>query len=236
LGATAIETWMSNEALLQFPQFEKEIGPIVKQGKSFAELKAAFEKIKPGWERKYYHQGIGFGQQWFKPETDTTNWKPIKASGNTWEQEPELKDHDGAVWFRTSFDLPENYTQETFHIGLLQIDDYDIAWVNGVKVGESYGRHTHRGYTVPTSTLKPKGNVLVIRVFDTGGIGGFTTSPFWGNTILWGNWLYRKDEAIDAGKFPKPFLPNASPFSSPGVLYNANIAPLTSFPIKGAIW
>jgi sialate O-acetylesterase len=31
-------------------------------------------------------------------------------------------------------------------------------------------------------------------------------------------------------------LPNATPFSSPGVLYNGNIAPLTTFCIKGAIW
>lgn len=236
LGATSVETWMSNEALLQFPQFKEVVEPIVKQGKSFAALNAAFEKIKPEWYRNYYYKGIGIDQQWFKPEINISDWKPIQASGNTWEEEPDLKDHDGAVWFRTSFDLPENYNQENFHIGLLQIDDYDIAWVNGVKVGESYGKHTHRGYTVPTSILKPKNNVLVIRVFDIGGIGGFTTSPFWGNKILRGNWYYKKGEAIDAHEFPKPAVPNASPFSSPGVLYNANIAPLTSLAIKGVIW
>lgn len=236
LGATSIETWMSNEALLQFPQFTEMIGLIVKQGKNFAALQADFEKMKPAWYKNHYYKGAGTSEQWFKPETNFADWKSIKASGNTWEEEPDLKDHDGAVWFKTSFDLPENYTQETFHIGVLQIDDYDIAWVNGVKVGENYGRHNHHGYNVPPKILKPKDNVLVIRVFDAGGIGGFTTSPFWGNKILWGNWVYRKDEAIDAGKFPKPVVPDASPFSSPGVLYNANIAPLTSLRIKGAIW
>lgn len=31
-------------------------------------------------------------------------------------------------------------------------------------------------------------------------------------------------------------MPNATPFSSPGVLYNANIAPLTRLSVKGVIW
>jgi sialate O-acetylesterase len=236
LGATSVETWMSNEALLEFPQFVPEIGPIVKANKSFAELTTAFEKTKEPWYKKYYYKGIGIDQQWFKPETSTSDWKPIEASGNTWENVEDLKDHDGEVWFRTTFDLPEGFHEENFHIALSQIDDYDIAWVNGVKVGETFGKHNHRGYTVPASTLKPKGNVLVVRVFDIGGIGGFTTSSFWGSKILLGNWLYKKGSKIDGAKFPEPSLPNATPFSSPGVLYNANIAPLTKFRIKGAIW
>jgi sialate O-acetylesterase len=84
--------------------------------------------------------------------------------------------------------------------------------------------------------LKPKGNVLVVRVFDVGGIGGFVTHPFWGNNIIRGQWTYRKGESINAKKFPKPDLPNATPFSSPSVLFNGNIAPLTQIAIKGAIW
>ncbi len=235
LGATAVETWMSNEALRQFPQFEQMIGPIVKDGKSFAQLHSSFEKVKKDWD-KHYYKGTGFEEEWFKPETGVNDWKPIKASGNTWEQVEDLATYDGAVWFRTTFDLPQNFSGESFPISLMQIDDYDIAWVNGHKIGETYGRHNHRNYSVPSNILKEKGNVLVIRVYDNGGIGGFTTSEFWGNPILWGDWLYKKDESLNLEKARKPNLPNATPFSSPGVLYNANIAPLTSFPITGAIW
>jgi sialate O-acetylesterase len=236
LGATAIETWMSNESLMKFPQFTEIVGPVVKDGKNFDALNRAFEKSKPAWYTKYYYKGTGIEQEWFKPETDITDWKPIQVSGNTWENEPELRGHDGAVWFRTTFDLPEGYKQPSFRIGLCQIDDYDIGWVNGVKVGENYGAHNHRGYDVPVNILKPKGNVLVVRVFDIGGTGGFTTPSFWGNDILLGQWVYKKGKAINAKDFPAPKVPNATPFSSPAVLFNANIAPLTSFPIKGVIW
>ena len=235
LGATAVEAWMSNEALVEFPQFKPLIDPVIKEGKSFAKLEAEFEKNKSRWY-KHYYKGTGFDQEWFKPETDVTDWKPIKASGSTWEEIEDLRNYDGAVWFRTTFDLPENFDGVTFPISLSQIDDYDITWVNGHKIGETYGRHNHRNYTVPSSVLKAKGNVLVVRVFDTGGIGGFTTSAFWGNPILWGEWLYKKDESVNIQNVRVPNLPNVTPFSSPGVLYNANIAPLTSFPIKGAIW
>ncbi|MDN5217086.1 sialate O-acetylesterase [Fulvivirgaceae bacterium BMA12] len=236
LGATSIETWMSNEALMQFPQFASEIGDIVKRGKSFQDLKADFEKQKPEWHQKYYYVGKGIEEQWFDRGTDTTGWKPIKPAGNTWEQESELKDFDGAVWFRTYFDLPEGYTGETFFLQLLQIDNYDIVWVNGEKVAESYGKHNHRNYHIPTSLLKPKDNLLTVRVFDTGGIGGFTTNAFWGNPILWGNWWYKKGHSIDPQKFLQPVVPNATPFSSPAVLFNANIAPLTPMSLKGVIW
>jgi sialate O-acetylesterase len=235
LGASAVETWMSNEALLQFPQFASLIESVVKEGKNFAQLNAAFEKVKSDWY-KHYYKGAGFDQEWFNPDTDVSDWRPIKASGNTWEEIDDLKNYDGAVWFRTSFDLPDNFNEKSFPISLLQIDDHDIAWVNGQKIGETYGRHNHRNYSVSVEVLKKKGNVLVVRVFDTDGIGGFTTSSFWGNQIIWGDWFYKKDESIDIRKVRLPKLPNVTPFSSPAVLYNANIAPLTPFPIKGAIW
>ena len=64
LGATSIETWMSNEALLPFPQFD--IGPVVKQGKSFAQLNADFQKTKPEWYRNHYYKGTGIEQQLYK--------------------------------------------------------------------------------------------------------------------------------------------------------------------------
>ncbi len=236
LGATAIEVWMSNTALLGFPQFKEIVEPIVREGKSFGQLRQAFEKAKPEWYTRYYYKGKGIRERWYDPATATSDWKPIKACGNTWEDEPDLKDHDGEVWFRTTFDLPDNFQGESFQLHLGQIDDNDIAWVNGVQVGETYGKHNHRNYNVPASLLKPKGNVLIVRVFDAGGIGGFTTSSFWGNPVLWGNWSYAKGESVRPADFPQPDLPNATPFSSPGVLYNAMIAPLTRLAIKGAIW
>lgn len=233
LGATAVETWMSHDAIAEFPQFKGEIN----HSKSFKTLQSEFDNDKSKWSKDIYYDGIGMKEQWYSEEFENTGeWRPVKVAGNTWVENEDLKNFDGAVWFRKKFDLPENFSGDTFNIQLLQIDDFDITWVNGKKIGETFGKHNHRYYSISVSNLKETGNTIVVRVFDAGGIGGFTTLAFWGNDILWGDWEYRKGIEIDASKFVSPDLPNVTPFSSPGVLYNGVIAPLTQLQIKGVIW
>ena len=234
LGATTCETWMSNEALLQFPQFESDIRPIVDQDKNFAQTRAAFEKEKPGWEKEFYLKGPGIKERWQSPETDDSVWHDYTGPG-AWE-EKGFTGHDGAMWFRTSFDMPTDYEADSFTISLGQIDDYDITWVNGIKIGETYGRHNHRNYKFATSITTPKNNVLVVRAFDIGDKGGFTTSAFWSSKWVKGSWKMKKGWPIDPKQFKQPFTVNVTPFSSPAVLFNANIAPLTKLNISGIIW
>ncbi|UJH90631.1 9-O-acetylesterase [Antarcticibacterium sp. 1MA-6-2] len=231
LGATTIETWMSNEALSKFPQFQ------TKDRKSFKELREQFKEGTANWSEDQYYEGEGLQQQWYKGSNQpASGWKPIEVAGNTWENVEDLKDYDGAVWFRKSFDLPDNFTGDSLTLQLSQIDDHDITWVNNIKVGETFGRHNHRNYKVAVSNLKKNKNLLVVRVFDAGGIGGFTTNAFWGNEILWGTWEYYRGKAVEATEFTSPELANVSPFSSPAVLFNGTIAPLLELGIKGVIW
>ncbi|MCB9276152.1 MAG: sialate O-acetylesterase [Lewinellaceae bacterium] len=234
LGATTIETWMSNEALKAFPQFDAITSQVGRLNKSFAQLDAELKEYRKSWDRDYYLKGPGIEQHWERPETDVSGWQEMDIP-KFWE-DAGLKDHDGAVWFRKTFDLPEGFSADTFNIALNQIDDYDITWVNGVKVGESFGNRNWRNYFFPASILKPKGNVLVSRVFDIGGQGGFYTAPFWGNPILNGKWKFKAGLKIDARTFPIPTVPNGSFFSHPSLLYNGSIAPLMPFGIRGVIW
>jgi sialate O-acetylesterase len=234
LGATSVETWMSNESLSGFPQFQHYYQEYLKPGKSFEEITAEFEKIKPRWEKDYYLKGKGLEEKWYLPETDISDWKTMEIPN--WWEDKGLGDFDGAVWFRKSFDLPENFKADSFPLALNQIDDYDIVWVNGQKVGEGFGNQNWRNYKVAANILKPKNNVIVVRVFDAGGKGGMYSGAIWGNPVLLGNWLYKPGYKIDAATFPKPHVVNVSPFSTPAVLFNANIAPITSLSIKGVIW
>jgi sialate O-acetylesterase len=233
LGATAVEEWMSNEAIHQFPQFDNFYNTYLMPHKSMKEITNDFEKTKAAWNKKYYlRDDPGLTQQWYKPETDTSGWKPMNQPSH-WEDN-ELKDYDGSVWFRKSYDLlPKDFMGNT-SIGLGQVDDYNICWVNGVKVGEGYGNMNLYTYTIPDSIVKPINNIVVVRVFDAGGKGGMY-NMFW-NPYWAGKWLYKKGVRIDASKFKKPLVANAYIFGTPGVLYNANIAPLTQLSIKGFTW
>jgi len=235
LGATSIETWMSNESLAGFDQFRPEILPIIKRGKSFAEIKSEFDLHKPKWETEEYLTGAGMEEKWYLPETDISKWQDIQVPG-FWEDQG-MQGHDGAVWYRKEFDMPANVEgHDSLLLQLSQIDDYDITWVNGVKLGETYGRHNHRNYWMPKALLKEKRNVLVVRAFDIGDKGGFSTNAFWMSEMIRGTWKARRGLEIDVGDFETLPSVNVTPFSSPGVLFNANIAPLTKMAVKGIIW
>lgn len=234
LGATALETWMSNDAIAIFPQFSAYHKAYLAPAKSFKTITEAFEKIKPEWEKNYYWKGQGIDKKWYLPQTDISDWKTMEIPA--WWEDAGLADFDGAVWFRKNFDLPENFKEDTFHVALNQLDDYDMVWVNGQKVGEGFGNLNWRNYKVPANILKQTGNTIVIRIFDAGGKGGIYSNAIWANKIILGKWFYKADDKIDASTFPKPHVVNATAFSTPAVLFNGNIAPITSLAIKGFIW
>ena len=235
LGATAVETWMSNESLAEFAQFRPEILPVIERNKSVAQLDADFAENKDAWEDKMYLTGPGIEGKWYRPETDISSWTDIQVPG-FWEDQG-LQNWDGAVWYRKQFDLPQGAEhQDSILLQLSQIDDYDITWVNGIKIGETYGRHNHRNYWIPSHLLKERDNVLVIRAFDIGGRGGFSTNAFWMSGMIRGTWKMRPGLQIDTTAFTTLPTVNLTPFSSPGVLFNANIAPLTQLPVTGIIW
>ncbi len=233
LGATAVEEWMSNEAVHQFPQFDNFYNTYLAPHKSMKEINEDFEKTKDAWNKKYFlKDDPGLKQEWYKPEIDISDWKTMNQPSH-WENN-ELKDYDGSVWFRKSYDsFPRNFMGDA-SISLGQVDDYNMCWVNGVKVGEGYGNMNMYTYKIPKDIIKPKDNVVVVRVFDAGGKGGMYNmfwSPHWA-----GEWKYKKGVQIDAAKFKKPLVANAYIFGTPTILYNANIAPLTQLSIKGFIW
>ncbi|GAB3431250.1 sialate O-acetylesterase [Niabella aquatica] len=233
LGATAIEQWTSNEALRQFPQFDNFYNTYLAPKKSMKQMSDDFEKIKSSWNKEYYlKDDPGLAQQWYLPETDTSGWKTMNQPSH-WEDN-ELKDYDGSVWFRKSYDsFPKDIFGNT-NISLGQVDDYNICWVNGVKIGEGYGNMNLYTYKIPDSIIRHKNNVVVVRVFDSGGKGGMY-NMFW-NPFLAGTWKYKKGTPIDASKFKKPLVANSYIFGTPAILYNANMAPLKQLSVKGFAW
>ena len=79
-------------------------------------------------------------------------------------------DMDGVIWFRKEFDF---YSNESTYVALGAIDDSDVVYINGQQIGateKDYERH--RYYDVPKGLLKTSGNIISVRVEDTGDKGG----------------------------------------------------------------
>ena len=55
---------------------------------------------------------------------------------------------------------------------LSKIDDDDITYVNGIKIGSTNQWDAKRKYTIPAGILKEGKNVIAVRVVDNGGGGG----------------------------------------------------------------
>lgn len=237
-SGTAIEPWMTIESLKPFSQYKEVLDYLTDDPKPHAQIEKEFQEyLENNWGPKYFYAGIGMKEKWYEPSTDYSNWDTIKLP--TWWEDAgiaDLKDHDGAVWFRTTFDLPKNFKDSAYFIDLNLIKDYDIAWVNGIKLGETFGDQNWRHYWAQNSILKEKHNSLVVRVYNIGGKGGMNFHPLWGTPILKGDWVYKKGLTINPGTVPVPRIVNKSPYGYPTAIYNAMIYPLLDVNIKGAIW
>lgn len=233
LGATTIETWMSAQALLPFEAFRPIVQQTVAPNKTRKELLDDLARFRVNWDKDYYLNTKGMKEKWFESANMPGDWKEVEVP-LLWEDLGY--DHDGEVWFRKKFDWQGAIKGDQQIINLNQIDDYDRVWLNGSFIGETFGSRNFRGYFFSSSLVKEKDNLLVVRVFDVGGKGGIYTNAFWGNPILTGKWEMKIGDKINANDFPKPIVPNMSVFSHPSALFNANIAPLASYKIKGVIW
>ncbi|MDC0144848.1 beta galactosidase jelly roll domain-containing protein, partial [Verrucomicrobia bacterium] len=91
-----------------------------------------------------------------------------------------LPGHDGVVWFRKTVELSAEQAKSKAILHLGQIDDMDVTWVNGKRVGgyENPGHHyTVRNYPIPTGLLKTGKNTIAVRVMDHGAPGGIAGKP-----------------------------------------------------------
>ncbi|MBW4889006.1 glycoside hydrolase family 95 protein [Mucilaginibacter sp. HMF5004] len=104
------------------------------------------------------------------------NWKAINLpTEQGWEKTDGFDGVDGAVWFRTTFDKPANWTGDVV-LNLGRIRDADITYVNGKKVGETSGT-TYRKYIIPASQMHAGLNTIAVQVFNFNDKGGFTSNP-----------------------------------------------------------
>jgi sialate O-acetylesterase len=161
---------------------------------------------------------------------------------------------DGAVWFRKEIDLPASWAEKDLTLNLTAIDDFDVTYFNGKRVGAT-GNDTPnsylvpRRYKVPGSLVQPGRNVIAVRVFDRAGEGGFGRTEVMSVVSvgaketdaisLAGPWSYKVELALEP-KRPdygsRPELPGPTNQNSPSVLYNAMLAPLKPYAIRGVIW
>ncbi len=121
------------------------------------------------------------------PLYDDNTWRSIMVP-KYWEDQG-YNDYDGYAWYRKKFFVAGNYNNEKIVVILGKIDDFDEAYLNGTYIGplkkineysdDDNNRYTElRVYYIDGKLLIPdKTNVIAVRVFDKGGLGGIYEGP-----------------------------------------------------------
>jgi sialate O-acetylesterase len=241
VGGTPIEAWTSEEGLKEFPALVKTIEKNKDTAyiNSFSRRNSGNSAGAPRAIPMPRDKGLTGPIPWYDTAYLPKGWKQIAIPGY-WEDQG-VKDLNGSVWYRKEVNVPASMTNQPAKIFMGRIVDADFLYLNGRLIGNTTYMYPQRRYAVPAGLLKPGKNLLVIRVINNAGKGGFVPDKPYSliagkDTIdLKGYWQYKVGEVFAPRRgFGGGFGLSAQ--NQPAALYNAMLAPLTPYAIKGFLW
>ena len=251
-NGSKIESWLSPDVLKTFPDLKEKVEFIENHPDYLLEKKKEYEESNlKKWFSNLEKLDEGFrdstGGGWESPDLNTRDWSEMYQPKVWASRGNELADYSGSVWFRKKFTLPEILKGKDLSLHLGPLHDYDFTYINGKKIGESYIAETNRTYKIPKEFLKEKDNEIVVFSIHFGGEGGFSgiadqmyirstekDDPI--RFSLAGNWKFRVGFQLLDGK-NLPYYPQfRGERNEPALVYNAMIAPLHKFAIRGIVW
>jgi sialate O-acetylesterase len=233
LGGSPAEAWISEEGLQNFTQYLAEAQKF-RNSNLIKQIEAKDQYTSSVWYNYINEFDEGHQQHWTNPHYNDEKWKSMKIPG--YWADTDAGDFNGAVWFRKEINIPASMIGKPAKLELGRIVDADSVFINGENVGAISYQYPPRRYELPNNVLKEGKNTIVIRVVNNSGKGGFIPDKRYelttaNDTIdLKGEWKY--NVGIKANPLPGQTFIRWKPMG----LYNAMIAPLTNYAIKGAIW
>jgi sialate O-acetylesterase len=234
-GGSKIRTWMSEQALRAVGGY----GPLLPVLDLYAkDPDSAAQPFGAMWEAWWDSRNPSGAKPW-SAAYDAQSWPQAPALG-AWDDwgVPELVNHTGTVWYRTSIDLSAAQAAQNASLSIGRVDEVDATWVNGIFVGGGSGGN--RTYHLPPGALHAGTNSIAVNILNTykqGGLlgpanaqglhfGDGSTAP------LPGPWLY---DIVPQNVGDPPRAPWES-IAGLSMAYNGMVAPLGRYGLRGAIW
>lgn len=235
VGGTPIEAWTSEEGLKDFSKIQKTI----QLNKDTAYLNKMNQR-KPFVPRQYPDKGLSGTVKWYNPSYIPKGWRTINIPGY-WEDQG-IHNLDGVVWYRKEIEIPKEMTGKAGMLFMGRIVDADVVYINGQEVGNTTYQYPQRRYHLAANVLKPGKNLIVIRVQNNFGKGGFVTDkPYFievdsQKVDLKGYWEYKVGQVFRPLARGQNYFGGINAQNEPTALYNAMISPFTNYTIKGVLW
>ncbi|MBP6445749.1 MAG: hypothetical protein KA341_03025 [Saprospiraceae bacterium] len=230
-GGTNIETWISRAGFESSDEYKEMIAGMPNfdlDSLSKIYVRSSELRIEAMQGTKLADLNPGLFKEF---SFDDSNWPQLIAP-QLWEQQ-SIGELDGVVWLRKTIVLSASDLKKEAVLELAKIDDDDITYVNGIKVGSTNRWDTKRKYTIPVGILREGKNVIAVRVVDNGGGGGIYGDSSdlklsVGETVikLSENWKFHVESIKKA----------TNENSLPSLCYNAMINPLIPYAFQGVLW
>ena len=216
LGGSAIESWISQKHLKEFPRLLLDT--------------EALEGMKSSQTDK----GVG---QWMLKDWDDSDWETITVPGLWREQGIDAK---GILWYRKSVEIEAAMAGKHAKLYLGTLVNSDSVFVNGQYVGSTSYEYPPRKYSIPAGILCEGKNNISVKLTSESGNGGFIPDKSYrivGDEViinLEGSWKYKIGKNLNETKQYQSRLENLKTIGSG--LYNGMIYPLRDYKVAGAIW
>lgn len=250
-GGTVAEAWTSREALLAVPELSEIVTSYDRDRPNLEKLQAAYAKQMGVIAARTRDTGnTGWAKGWADLQSPEGQWKDADLPW-LWQNSEDLN-FSGVLWFRKELELPAAWAGQDLRLAIGACDKSDTTYFNNTQVGSVTMQERPdawsflREYTVPGRLVQPGRNVIAVRVHSNMYAGGMTgpaalmqlacpARPALPPIPLAGPWRYTVEQNYGLVKVPQlppgPDSPNV-----PSCLFNAMIAPLTPFALRGAIW
>ena len=216
LGGSAIESWVSQEHLKEFPRLvlDKEALELMNQASK--------------------DQGEG---KWNQLNWDDSDWETMQMPGTWRENGVNVR---GTVWLRKDFEIPEAMEGRHARLAMGTLVHNDAVFVNGVYVGSTGYEYPPRRYQIPAGVLRKGENIIAVRLNAPAGNGEFIKDKPYkiigdaAEIDLTGTWKYKVGlDLAEVSKYAERLKNRQSVGSG---LYNGMIYPIRHYRVKGAIW
>lgn len=216
LGGSAIESWISQEHLKDFPELILD-----------KEALAAAEEA-----RKDKGEGV-----WNQPDIDDSDWGTMLMPGTWRENGVNVR---GTVWMRKDFEIPEAMAGRHAKLSMGTLVHNDQVYVNGVFVGSTGYEYPPRRYQIPAGVLREGKNTIAVRLNAPAGNGEFIKDKPYkiiadaAEIDLTGEWKYKVGTDMSEVMKYEQRLKNRRTAGSG--LYNGMIYPIQNYKVRGTIW
>ncbi len=240
VGGTPIQAWISEEGIKNISQYADRL-TVLKDTAFLNNIlrKDTARKRLDNKPSKLTDKGLTGPKKWLDTTYIAEGWHKFWLPGYWADQ--GVRGLNGVVWFRKEINVPASMAGKPAKLFMGRIVDADETYLNSKLVGNITYQYPPRRYNVPVGVLKPGKNIIVVRVTNTTGKGGFVPDKNYylttggENIDLRGDWQYKVGEVFP----PKTDRDNYAFFSAqnePTGLYNTMVAPAIDYSIKGIVW